>query len=99
MARSLGARARLALGFETAYGTPPASGFVRMPFAPGLTVAAEQPLLDSELLGYGREATALWLHTMVALTAGDTVELQGKFRAADGYFAADHTSFWGCKVG
>jgi hypothetical protein len=58
MARSLGARARLALGFETVYGTPPASGFVRMPFAPGLTVAAEQPLLDSELLGYGRDPLA-----------------------------------------
>jgi hypothetical protein len=27
------------------------------------------------------------------------VELQGYFRVADGYFAADHTSFWGCKVG
>ena len=23
----------------------------------------------------------------------------GYFRVADGYFAADHTSFWGCKVG
>jgi len=31
--------------------------------------------------------------------AGDTVELQGYFRVADGYFAADHTSFWGCKIG
>ena len=45
------------------------------------------------------EATALWLQTMVALTAGDTVELQGYFRAADGYFAANHTSFWGAKIG
>ena len=45
------------------------------------------------------EATALWLQTMVPLSAGDTVELQGYFRVADGYFAADHTSFWGCKVG
>jgi hypothetical protein len=45
------------------------------------------------------EATALWLQTMVPLSAGDTVELQGTFRAADGYFAADHTSFWGCKIG
>ena len=44
-------------------------------------------------------ATAIWLQTMVPLTAGDTVELQGYFRVADGYFAADHTSFWGCKVG
>ncbi len=45
------------------------------------------------------EATALWLQTMVPLTAGDTVELQGCFRAQDGYFAADHTSFWGTKIG
>jgi hypothetical protein len=45
------------------------------------------------------EATALWLQTMVLLTAGDTVELQGSFRVADGYFAADHTSFWGAKIG
>ena len=44
-------------------------------------------------------ATAIWLQTMVPLTAGDTVELQGYFRVADGYFAADQTSFWGCKVG
>jgi hypothetical protein len=36
---------------------------------------------------------------MAPLAQGDTVELQGTFRAADGYFAADHTSFWGCKVG
>ncbi|MEE4207692.1 MAG: hypothetical protein V2I43_00305 [Parvularcula sp.] len=45
------------------------------------------------------EATALWLQTMVSLTVGDTVELQGKFRAADGYFVADQTSFWGAKIG
>jgi hypothetical protein len=45
------------------------------------------------------EATALWLQTMVPLNSGDTVELQGTFRVADGYFAADHTSFWGAKVG
>jgi hypothetical protein len=45
------------------------------------------------------EATALFLQTMVALSAGDTVELQGYFRAADGYFAAGHTSVWGAKIG
>lgn len=44
-------------------------------------------------------ATALGLQTTVPPTAGDTVELQGYFRVADGYFAADHTSFRGCKVG
>jgi hypothetical protein len=45
------------------------------------------------------EATALWLQTMASLAQGDTVELQGTFRVTDGYFAADHTSFWGVKVG
>lgn len=44
-------------------------------------------------------ATALWLQTLTPLAAGDTVELQGYFRATDGYFAAGHTSFWGFKVG
>jgi hypothetical protein len=46
-----------------------------------------------------RGRTALWLQTMVPLAQGDTVELKGIFRAADGYFAADHTTFWGCKIG
>jgi hypothetical protein len=45
------------------------------------------------------EATLLALHTLTPLAAGDTVELQGYMRAADGYFAANHTSFWGWKVG
>ena len=44
-------------------------------------------------------ATAIWLQTMVRLSAGDTVELQGYFRGADGYVAADHTTFWGTKIG
>lgn len=48
---------------------------------------------------HASEATALWLQTLVALSAGDTVELQGAFRVADGYFVADHTSFWGAKIG
>ena len=48
---------------------------------------------------HASEATALWLQTMAPLAHGDTVELQGAFRAADGYFAAEHTSFWGAKVG
>jgi hypothetical protein len=44
-------------------------------------------------------ATTLTLQTLVPLAPGDTVELQGYFRAADGYFAADYTTFWGCKIG
>jgi hypothetical protein len=49
--------------------------------------------------GHVSELTALWLQTLVPLAPGDTVELQGFFRAADGYFAAEHTTFWGWKVG
>ncbi|MBJ6372766.1 DUF2793 domain-containing protein [Sedimentitalea arenosa] len=53
-----------------------------------------------ELSGNHRsEETSFWLQTMAALTAGDTVELQGYFRSADGYFAAETTTFWGTKIG
>ena len=57
MARAQGARAQMALAFETTYGTPPASGYTRMPFATS-TLGADQPLLESELLGYGRDPLA-----------------------------------------
>ena len=57
MARAQGARAQMALAFETTYGAPPASGFTRVPFA-SATLGAEQPLLNSELLGYGRDPLA-----------------------------------------
>jgi hypothetical protein len=54
MARAQGARAQMALGFETVYGTPPVGGFTKMPFA-STSLGSEQPLLNSELLGYGRD--------------------------------------------
>ncbi|MBW6494364.1 MAG: hypothetical protein K0B16_07370, partial [Burkholderiaceae bacterium] len=57
MARAQGARAQMALGFETTYGTPPVGGFTRMPFA-STSLGSEQPLLNSELLGYGRDPLA-----------------------------------------
>lgn len=58
MARAQGARAGMALGFETIYGTPPAANaFWKMPFASS-TLGSEQPLLNSELLGYGRDPLA-----------------------------------------
>ena len=47
----------MALAFESVYGTPPASGYFKMPFA-SATLGAEQPLLESELLGYGRDPLA-----------------------------------------
>ncbi|PWG15787.1 phage tail tube protein [Salibaculum griseiflavum] len=57
MARAQGARAQMALAFETTYGTPPASGYTKMPFA-STTLGSEQPLQTSELLGYGRDPQA-----------------------------------------
>jgi len=50
MARAQGARAQMALAYETVYGTPPVNGFRLMPFA-RTTLGSEQPLLESELLG------------------------------------------------
>ncbi|MBB1498098.1 phage tail tube protein [Paracoccus sp. MC1862] len=57
MARAKGARELMALAFDTVYGTPPVSGFTGIPFA-STTLGAEQPLLNSELLGYGRDPLA-----------------------------------------
>jgi Phage tail tube protein len=54
MARAQGARAQMALAFETIYGTAPVGGYFRIPFASS-SLGAEQPLLNSELLGYGRD--------------------------------------------
>lgn len=57
MARAQGARSQLAAAFETVYGTAPASGFTKLPFA-SITLGSNQPLLSSELLGYGRDPLA-----------------------------------------
>ena len=57
MARAQGARAQMALAFETTYGTSPTSGYSKMPFATA-SLGAEQPLLSHELLGYGRDPLA-----------------------------------------
>lgn len=55
MARAQGARSQLAVAFESTYGVaPPAGDFWRVPFASS-TLGSEQPLLASELLGYGRD--------------------------------------------
>lgn len=50
MARQPGARTQVAFAFESVYGTPPASGYRRMPFAT-TTLGSEQGLLSPELLG------------------------------------------------
>jgi len=58
MARAQGAREQMAFGFESVYGTAPASGsFWQMPFVSS-TLDSEQPLLDDDLLGYGADPLA-----------------------------------------
>jgi hypothetical protein len=47
----------MALAFENVYGTAPATGYRTVPFA-STTLGSEQPLLNSELLGYGRDPLA-----------------------------------------
>lgn len=43
--------------------------------------------------------TVIWLQTIANLSAGDTVELQGYVRGNAAYFAAEHSTFWGYKIG
>lgn len=54
MARQPGSRTSMAFAFETVYGTPPASGYRRFPYA-SKTLSAEQGLLAADLLGFGRD--------------------------------------------
>lgn len=54
MPRARGANAALAAVFESTYGTPPVSGFRRLPFV-SCNLGEEQGLIESELLGFGRE--------------------------------------------
>jgi hypothetical protein len=49
MTRAQGARALMALTFETVFATLPARGFAKMLFA-SITLVSKQPLLNSELL-------------------------------------------------
>ncbi|MBB3904182.1 hypothetical protein GGR33_003701 [Methylobacterium brachythecii] len=44
----------MAAAFETTYGTPPSTGFAKLPFVSS-QLGEEQGLLESDLLGYGRE--------------------------------------------
>lgn len=58
MPRAHGARSQLAAAFETVYGTPPAANRYRqMQFAVS-TLGSEQGLVESELLGFGRDRSA-----------------------------------------
>jgi hypothetical protein len=54
MARARGANAVMAAVFETSYGITPAGGFRRLPFV-SANLGEEQSLIESDLLGYGRD--------------------------------------------
>ncbi len=54
MAQAYGARARMALAFESVYGTPPGAGWRRMPFVRS-GLGGERGLVADDLLGHGRD--------------------------------------------
>lgn len=54
MARAYGWNAQLLLAFESTYGTPPVSGFKKLPFI-SRTLSAEQGLIASTVIGLGRD--------------------------------------------
>ena len=54
MARARGANAVMAAAFESTYGTPPGSGYRKLPIV-SAALGEEQGLIESDLLGYGRE--------------------------------------------
>ncbi|EDX79849.1 hypothetical protein BBAL3_1006 [Brevundimonas sp. BAL3] len=57
MARARGANVSMALAFESTYGVPPASGYTKFPIVTE-ALGEEQGLIESDLLGYGREPQA-----------------------------------------
>jgi hypothetical protein len=57
MARQQGAKTAIAFAFESTYGTAPVSGYTQLPFISS-ALSAEQPLLDDDILGLGRDPAA-----------------------------------------
>ena len=57
MSRAYGANALFLAAFESAYGVPPAPGFVKFPFVSS-SLGSEQGLIDSDILGQGRDPAA-----------------------------------------
>lgn len=71
MGRGVGARYALAGRFETTYGVPPANGYRVYPLASD-DLGAEQPLIQNELIGFGRDPLA---PARDAITAGGMVKV------------------------
>lgn len=57
MARAYGSRLAMNVAFESVYGTAPTTGFRTMPLA-SHDLGAEQPLIENELIGFGRDPLA-----------------------------------------
>ncbi|MES2753782.1 MAG: phage tail tube protein [Pseudomonadota bacterium] len=66
MARQTGALVALNAVFESTYGTAPATGYRTVPFGPGSRIGAKRPLLENELLGFGRDPVAPVLDAVTA---------------------------------
>ena len=66
MARQTGALVALHAVFESVYGTAPGSGYRTMPFGPGTRIGQSRPLLENELLGFGRDPLAPVLDAVTA---------------------------------
>ncbi|MGI4880458.1 MAG: phage tail tube protein, partial [Janthinobacterium lividum] len=70
MTRARGSNALMAGSFETTYGTPPATNFIKLPFV-SHTLGEQRGLIESDLLGFGREPLDPTYD--VANNAGDVV--------------------------
>lgn len=57
MAYQQGSSTRMALAWETIYGTPPVSGYQFVPYA-STTLGSEQGFLENNVLGFGRDPVA-----------------------------------------
>lgn len=66
MARQTGALVAMNAVFESVYGTAPVSGYKTMPFGPGTRLGQSRPLLENELLGFGRDPLAPVLDVVTA---------------------------------
>lgn len=66
MARQTGALTQLNAVFESTYGVAPATGYRTIPFGPGSRIGGSRPLLENELLGFGRDPVAPVLDAVTA---------------------------------